>query len=221
MYSPTPLKKQAVQMFCHSDEASSIDTNQPNSFVLVDNVKHVKRVWQYNTVHDLYLIFKQSEVVQQMKQIHPTFVIPSYSFFRNNLCKCCSKPKMQSCVDITTSSVNHYMKALQRYISANRHIREKLHDCNCEQHQSSLTSHQWQSLLNGTVENLVEATCCPRISHEHLKYGAGSGARTPKLLKWNCVKNLCEECGIEKKLKVSTCPILMQNNDVIEVLEWH
>ena len=38
----TPLKKQAVDMFCHSDEALSIDSNAVNSFVIVNNERHVK-----------------------------------------------------------------------------------------------------------------------------------------------------------------------------------
>jgi hypothetical protein len=70
------------------------------------------------------------------------------------------------------------------------------------------------------VEDIIEATCCPSVAHPNLTYGYGSSTRIPKLLKWSCVDDSCTECGIEKNLKISDCPILSQCKDEIDVLEW-
>ena len=67
---------------------------------------------------------------------------------------------------------------------------------------------------------MVELTCCPRVSHPTLKYGVGTTTCIPRLLCWNCVNDTCGECGIEHFVKITKCPILAENNDVINVLEW-
>ena len=41
-----------------------------------------------------------------------------------------------------------------------------------------------------------------------------------RFLKWNCVNGNCDECGVEGLLQMSTCPILFECNEVIDVLEW-
>ena len=69
-------------------------------------------------------------------------------------------------------------------------------------------------------EDLVEHSCCGRTSHPHLKYGTGSGRRIPELLRWDCVNNICTECGIDRKLKLTACKILSESDLIIDVLEW-
>ena len=94
-----------------------------------------------------------------------------------------------------------------------------LESCSCEQ-QKNIKSEQWQTYLSSRVEDLVEVSCCNRIEHPHLTYGVGSGARVPKLLKWDCVNNVCAVCGVDTKLQMKTCEILSNSELVIDVLEW-
>ena len=39
-------------------------------------------------------------------------------------------------------------------------------------------------------------------------------------LRWDCVKNICNECGVARKLKLTTCKMLSVSNLIIDVLEW-
>ena len=38
----------------------------------------------------------------------------------------------------------------------------------------------WCNLLTGYVKSLVDATCCPKVSYEESKYGAGTNIFVPK-----------------------------------------
>ena len=58
------------------------------------------------------------------------------------------------------------------------------------------------------------------MAYPQLRYGAVSSARIPKLLNWDCVKNVCPNCGIEKNIGISVCKILCECNIQIDVLEW-
>ena len=44
---------------------------------------------------------------------------------------------------------------------------------------------------------------------------------TPHLLNWKCINSTCSACGIEKKMMVSSCPILNNCHDNIPLLEWN
>ena len=74
--------------------------------------------------------------------------------------------------------------------------------------------------MSSRVEDIVELSCCKRTAHPHLKYGIGSGARVPNLLKWDCVNNVCVACGVDTKLQLKTCEILSNSELIINVLEW-
>ena len=41
-----------------------------------------------------------------------------------------------------------------------------------------------------------------------------------KVGNWECVNGKCKECGIEKKLKISECPILNTCTESIPCMEW-
>ena len=126
---------------------------------------------------------------------------------------------MQSCVDITTSSCMHYMHALQKYIRNNEGVREELRTCQCAQHMKP-SKEQWQTYLNGYVEDIIEKTCCPMVRHSNLCYGTGSTIHIPKLIQWKCVKDdAFGDCGVEK-MDFFTCPILATCEDTIDVIEW-
>ena len=125
---------------------------------------------------------------------------------------------MQSCVDLRTSQLQHYMRAIGKYICTHPLVSEKLKQCNCEKH--SLTTKHWQNYVGGTCEDFIESTCCAKMSHPHLAVGVGTTCKVPKLLSRSCVLNKCHNCGVEKKLMVSTCPILAKDTQVMSVMEW-
>ena len=58
-----------------------------------------------------------------------------------------TSPTMQSYVDITTSSVYHYMHAIEKFIRDNKDFKKQLRECECEQHLSLPFSEQWHSTL--------------------------------------------------------------------------
>ena len=58
------------------------------------------------------------------------------------------------------------------------------------------------------------------MEHPELRYGASSSTRVPKLLRWKCVNNLCNDCETEKNLAISKCPTLCECVIQIDVLEW-
>jgi len=126
---------------------------------------------------------------------------------------------MQSCVDITTSAVIHYMRAIGKYIRNNQEIRNLLKQCTCTQHLKPKQD-QWQNYLNGYAEDFIEATCCAKLAQPSLNHGAGSMVKTPKLLQWDCINSNCDECGVTKKLDILKCPILSECETEIDVLEW-
>lgn len=87
-------KKQCIDLFCHSDESSTIDSNSRDVMAIVDGVPHAGRIWTTNTLRKQYEIFKQSHAVEQFKRMNSEFIAPSKSFFRKHKCsKCVSKQK--------------------------------------------------------------------------------------------------------------------------------
>jgi len=128
-----PLQKEAIDEFCHSDESSSIDSNS-RKIIIVTGEQHVARVWSVKTVNEQYSLFKQSEVIERYIDRYPDFAIPSRSTFIKYRCACVSPPVMQSCVDICTSGLMHYMRTLAKFVRKRSDIRDELNACGCDQH---------------------------------------------------------------------------------------
>ena len=159
----TKVMKQCVLDFCHSNEASQIDSNLHR---IVDVVlpegkieKHVGRVWSVLTVDEQHTLFKQSKTIQGYTFLHSDdgFRVPSRTFFHKYKCKCIRRPTTQSCVDITVSTLQHLMRALEKFLQANRSFKRQLYACPCG-------NHEWEKLLSGTVKAFVDASCCPKCS---------------------------------------------------------
>jgi hypothetical protein len=112
------------------------------------------------------------------------------------------------------------MKAVNRFIMKNKSVHDELNQCSCHQHSTIPKMSQWQNHLSGRYHNFIEASGCPKESHPNLAYGVGSTSTTPKLLNWKCVRNECNNCGIEKKLLLTTCPVLMNCTRDIPLMEW-
>ena len=108
------------------------------------------------------------------------------------------------------------MRALHNFFCNRPIIKHVLENFNYEQHKMSKNLN-CQTYLNKRVEDLIELSCCPKLRHPELACGVRSSIRTPIFLRWNCVNNLCNKCGVEALLQMSTCKVL---GDVIPLLEW-
>ena len=125
--------RQCVDAFCHCDDSSSIDSNS-RKVVIVGDDKHAARVWRVKTVNEQYAMFLNSTTLDNYKNTYSAFRTPSCSFFFEARCKCVSVPVMQSCLDITTSAVIHYMRVIDKYIRNNQEVRKLLKQCKYTQH---------------------------------------------------------------------------------------
>ena len=74
------------------------------------------------------------------------------------------------------------MRCIDKYIRQRSDIKKKLDECQCDQHRNMNKSHTWQNMLCGRVDDFVESSCCPKVSHPLLTYGVGSSKRIPKIL---------------------------------------
>jgi len=89
----TALQKLCIDVFCHSDKSSSIDSNS-RKVIIVDKVKHAARVWGVTTIDEQYQLFIQSETLETHHILNPELVIPPCSYFYTNWCKCVLPPVM-------------------------------------------------------------------------------------------------------------------------------
>ena len=208
----TKRQKDSIITFCHSDDSSSVDSNSKRIVEVMKGEiceKHVGRVWSVKTIDEQYSLFINSEIVETCKNMYGGgYIIPSRSLFYSNRCPCVVPPTKQSCVDITKSAMQHYMRAISKYVRTNKTIRDQL------------TTIPWIKLLSGHAEDLVDSICCEKLPHPALKYGLGSSTHIPTLLQWPCIYGTCQLCGIEIKHKMSTCTVLMSDSTVIDLLEW-
>ena len=181
--------------------------------------QHGGRVWLVKTVNEQYALFKQSDVTESYVNRYPDFVISSRSTFIKYCCVCVLSPIIQLCVDICTSGIMHYIRALAKIVRKRRAIRSQLDACGRDQHKTDKTD-QWQIFLPGQVEEFLEATCCPKVPYPDLKYGAGTSLRILKIFRWKCVNDECNDCGFERKIAIATCPIFSECDIMIDVLMW-
>jgi hypothetical protein len=226
------LQKQCIREFCHSDEATRIDSHTKRIVEVPsleeDNIfgdgtiieKHPGRVWEVSTVDEQYKMFCESRTLDAYTHAYGNhFHVPSRSFFYENRCPCVKPAKIQSCVDIIVSGMSHYMCALNKFINQNKELKRTLTYCSCSQHLLPINQ-QWQRLLGGRVDELVEAVCCPKEAHPKLVCGVGSSAYTPSFIKWECAFGTCINCGIETKMRFSECNILKNCDSEVNVMEW-
>ena len=175
------MQRQSILDFCHAEEASSIDSNasKPVKVTTEDrNVeKHAARVFVAKTTKEMYDIFRESHTVEQYKKTYPEYSIPCISSFHKYRCPCCSAPTMQSCVDIYVSKLWNYQQALSKFIQNNRVIQDELASCKCE--QCTKADKKYITYLNRRVEDIVEATCCPKtlLTQGYNMHGIGSTAK--------------------------------------------
>ena len=83
------LQVKVIDLFCHSDKSSSIDSNARKVTMVTPDSPHLQRVWRVKTGQEQYDLFKQSDIVDEFRRVHNNrFVIPSISTFLQYLCKC-------------------------------------------------------------------------------------------------------------------------------------
>ena len=216
------IQRQSIRDFCHSDEGSSIDSNFSKPVTIHFNritEEHAQRVFLAGSIHEMYLIFVNSNTVDECTRTYPYFRVPSKSSFHKYYCRCCSLPTLQSCVDIHMSKCTHYMRALGTYIRNTKEAKEALASCICE---CCTKTNNVITYLNQRAEKLVDATCCEKVEHPQLKYGTGSNVKVPKLIPWRCVSesNPCNFCGVKRNLKLLSCPVLGQCRHEVKCIEW-
>ena len=117
---------------------------------------------------------------------------------------------MQSCNNLRTSGLWHYVQAIIKYVRANPLVIEQINNYN-------YTKHNLLTYLSGRFEHFLDSTCCEQVSPPHLSVGDGLSLRNPKLLKWDCVNNTRMECGVEKVYAVSRYKILSKGTAEINV----
>ena len=197
--------------FCHAEEASSIDSNS-RRIVRVkrgeEYEKHVGRVWRVPTIQEQYKLFLQSETVAKYSTLFPDFIPPKKTRFYELCCPCVGRQSRQSCVDLRTSGMQQYMRAISKFLRNNKEMKDAL----------TVVDKNWTSLLGGYVEDFIDAAQCDLVAHECLAVGVGSTRRVPKFAKWECAEGKCPTC--KEKLKINECEVLNKCSDKIEVLEW-
>ena len=72
---------------------------------------------------------------------------------------------------------------------------------------------------NGGHENLVEHLCCPKVTHNDLKFEVSSGFKISKLIPWKCFWNDYGSCGADNKLMIIKCGVLANNEHMIDVMD--
>ena len=139
------LRKQCMLDLCHSDDSSSIDYNS-RKIILVDNVKHIGRVWSAKTIKQQCLTFFLSNIADEYKHDNEQCTLPSMFYFYYNRYPCVSPPVLQSCVGIHMSGAIHYIRTLNKVSRKRPELKEQLGTCKCVQHKQ-LRTDQWRNYL--------------------------------------------------------------------------
>ena len=204
-------QRNCVFEFSHAGEASSIDSNSRRVIEVKrgeEYEKHVGRVWRVPTIQEQYNLFLQSETLTRYSTLYPDFKPPKKTRFYALRCPCVGRQSRQSCVDLRTSGMQQYMRAVSKFLRSNKEIREQL----------TTVDQAWTSLLGGYVEDFISAAQCAPVVHEALAVGVGSMRKIPKFVRWECAEGKCPTC--KEKLRINECVVLNNCSEKIEVLEW-
>lgn len=88
------------------------------------------------------------------------------------------------------------------------------------QHKISNNGRKWEDLLKGRPKSLIEGTCFDAVEDEYLTKGVGKTRTIPRFIPWKCICGKCNDCGIDRNLKVSECPILINCNKKTKCMMW-
>ena len=121
------LQQECVCDFCHDNKCSRLDSNSKWLVNVCRNgtiVKHPGLFWGASTGTENHASFKV--VVKAYLDSNQNLKIPSESTFRKHTCKCVINPSTQRCVDIIQSKLFHYLRAIDRAISSDSHLKLEL-----------------------------------------------------------------------------------------------
>ena len=140
--------------------------------------------------------------------MYPEFKIPVKTFFLKYFCPCGAQQSLQSCMDMRVSSMQQYMRVINRFIGKHKSIRGQL----------TIVDHNWTSLLGGSVEDFLKQAQCSPHSHKDLTIGVGSTKKTTYFIRWECTEGICDLC--RNKLMMNECSVLNTCSEKIKILEW-
>jgi hypothetical protein len=138
-YSVKEPAEAAVNEWCHSNESSNLDTDSYRVVKVKDDATtgiteaHPFRVWRESNLETQYKSLESTVYVTfQQTYIDKTI---GKEMFRLSLCKCVGNPGPQSCVDLHSSQLNHYIRAIHKATTSNTVVKSLLEKCNCAGHQ--------------------------------------------------------------------------------------
>ena len=230
--------KAAILEFCHSEEASNLDTNSFKYITVVNALTgvqepHPLRVWHYLTVEEQLKTFLTSRAYQKFQEKNTGKTIGKH-IFRDSVCNCVKLPGSDSCVDIYMSTVKYYMKALNI-----KEVHDLLESCECDAHtqqryantqeeelhqtsqSASTRTKVWDSYLSGRAEDLIQGSCCKAEEQPELCLEVGIG-KPPKMIPWKCSHGLptaCTSCGVSE-LRMMDCEAVVASDSIVKVMEW-
>jgi hypothetical protein len=130
----------AVYRFCHSDDASLVDTNSNVSRVLPDleedakMTRHPQRVYLQVTWNARFEDFLKSDAYQLFCNKNKGATI-GYTRFRESVCKCVKDPTPQSCVDVIDVGLYELKHGIRSALATNPVLRKMLEECQCPLHR--------------------------------------------------------------------------------------
>ena len=102
---------------------------------------------------------------QNLPWLSSNLKIPSEYTFIKHTCKWIINPSTQRCVEIIQSKLFHCLRAIDRAISSNSHLKLELSNCTCLLHQKTLDQ-QWLSHLRDNILKLMCFCCCDKFEHQ-------------------------------------------------------
>lgn len=165
------LAKICVVNFCHSDEASRVDTNHWGMIeVKGSSTRHEPRIWEVTSVDDKYKLFRDSIEYKTHLAAHPNATI-SRSVFAYFLCPCVRNPMPESCVDEKKATVEEYAKGFRSILLHDENFKRQLETCQCPLHTRATRSagnnnnlpsqKSFETMMKrGRPEEIVSSTTC-------------------------------------------------------------
>ncbi len=177
------LTRELVNEYCHTDSEGGVrvDTESNRVFKIVDQEtgeveKHPMRVWNDVSWKQRHKSFQQSDMYQNHLVQNPGKTIGLTSFMAN-VCKYVRSPCPQSCVDVRTSQLYEYQKALRDAAQTNPVLSDNLKNCDCPTHTAAGTTccdglEEDANLLERAVKlsprDFVAATLCKPVEQPML-----------------------------------------------------
>ena len=110
-------------------------------------------------------------------------------------------PTAESCSCLITTQVEECCKSLHKVVTFDQDVKHKLEECDCHHHQEDMfgmSGTMWERELQLPADKFVKLTCCELEQHPDLAVGLGKFKKNLFMMKFDCMSNLCKECGTER-----------------------